>query len=83
MKIKRTELRRIIREEAESSKKNLNEGALEKIILKLFSKKLEKTVKKAGIDQGTIQQIQRDFADSLSNYEKIRAHDYSKGKLKL
>ena len=71
MKIKKSELRSMIREEISRSKKiSLSEGLLSKILIKIISNAIEKEIKNAGIEDFDMQKTRRDVSKFVPEFKK-------------
>ena len=68
MKINRSELRRMIKEEVYNSRSTMDEGVLEKAFLKLFGKKIGKIATDAGISRDKLNQVESELATLLAKY---------------
>ena len=76
MKIKKSELRSMIREEISRSKKiSLSEGFLSKIFVKIVSNAIEKEMKDAGIEDFDMNKTRRDVSKFIPQYKKSLPKD--------
>jgi len=71
MKIKRSQLKRIIQEEIHSSKnKPLQEGLFAKIFDKMFSKKVSNLLRASGLESEEYKKADRELSKILGDYIK-------------
>ena len=70
MKIKKSELRSMIREEISRSKKiSLSEGFISKVLHKIMLNAVKKEIKKAGIEDFNMKKADEDIAELFSDFK--------------